>query len=260
MEVVPIKTPLVKVGDDVIDVILGAIAGAGFKVEDGDILLVADKIVATSEGRVLDLGSIKPTRKAKKLAKKYSLEPSFVELVLTEAEEIYGGVPRALLTLRNDVLIANAGIDHKNAPENSACLWPTNPNKTTKRLWKVLSEKTEKKIGLILIDSHVNPMRVGTTGLAVGIAGIKPVKDCRGLLDLYRRPLLITRMNIADDLAAAAHLVMGETSESTPLVIIRGAPVDVTDEYDPNEVVITKDDCMYMRVFLSKRKRKDKEL
>lgn len=245
-------------GDDVIKVMLEAIDKAGLKIEDGDILLVADKIVATSEGRVVNFDSVRSTRKAKKLAKKYSLEPPFVELVLREAEEIYGGVPRALLTLSNNVLIANAGIDHKNAPENSACLWSINVNETARRIWKVLSEKSGKKIGFLLIDSRVNPMRVGTTGFALAIAGIKAVKDCRGLLDLYNRPLLITRMNIADDLAAAAHLVMGETSESTPLVIIRGAPVEVTNDYDPNEVVIRRDECMFMRVFLSKRKRKDK--
>jgi len=256
--VLPIKTSLVQVGDDIINVMLEAIDNAGLKIEDGDILLVADKIVATSEGRVVNFNSIKPTRRAKTLAEKHSLEPQFVELVLREAEEIYGGVPRALLTLKNNVLIANAGIDHKNAPENSACLWSINPNETAKRVWKALSENTGKKIGFILIDSHVNPMRVGTTGFALGIAGIKPIKDCRGLLDLYNRPLVITRMNIADDLAAAAHLVMGETSESTPLVIIRGAPVEISDDYDPDEVVIAKDDCMFMSVFLSKRKRRDK--
>jgi len=257
LEVLPVKTSLVKVGDDICKVVLGAIANAGLKIEDGDVLLIADKIVATSEGRIVNYDSTKPTEKAKRLAEKYSLEPSFVEIVLREAEEIYGGVPRALLTLKNDVLIANAGVDHKNAPENSACLWSINPNETARRVWKDLS-KTGKRIGLILVDSHVNPMRVGTTGFALGIAGIKPTKDCRGLLDLYRRPLIITRMNVADDLAAAAHLVMGETSESTPIVIIRGAPVEVTGDYDPNEVIISKDDCMYMRVFLSRRTRRDK--
>jgi len=258
LEVLPIKTPLVQSGDDIIKVILEAIDNAGVKIEDGDVLLAADKIVATSEGRVVNYDVVKPSRRAKRLAEKYSLEPPFVELVLREADEIYGGVPRALLTLKNNVLIANAGIDHKNAPENSACLWSVNPNETAERIWKSLSNKTGKKIGFILIDSHVSPMRVGTTGFALGIAGIKPVKDCRGLLDLYDRPLLITRMNIADDLAAAAHLVMGETSERTPLAIIRGAPVEVADDYDPNDVVIGKEDCMYMSVFLSKRKLKDK--
>lgn len=253
LEVLPIRTSLVQVGDDIIEVILEAVDSAGLRIEDGDILLAADKIVATSEGRVVHFDSVKPKGKARKLARKYSLEPPFVELVLREAEEVYGGVPRALLTLKNNVLIANAGVDHKNAPENSACLWSVNPDETARGIWKVLCEKTGKKIGFILVDSHVSPMRIGTTGFALGIAGIKPVKDCRGLLDLYNRPLVITRINLADDLAAAAHLVMGETSERTPLVIIRGAPVQVTDDYDPSEVVMAKDQCMYMNVFLSKQ-------
>ena len=254
MEVLLVKTSFVQVGDDIIKVILEAIDNAGLTIEDGDILLVADKIVATSEGRIVDFDSVEPTRKARKLAEKHSLEPSFVELVLREAEEVYGGVPRALLTMKNDVLIANAGIDHKNAPQNSAILWPINPNDTAKRIWKALSEKAGKKIGLILVDSHVNPMRIGTTGFALGIAGIRPVKDCRGLSDLYKRPALITRINVADDLAAAAHLVMGETSEMIPLVIIRGAPVELTDDYDPYEVVIPKDDCLYMSILSVRRK------
>lgn len=258
MEALPVKTPLVHVGDDVVKVLLEAIQNSGLGIRDGDILLVADKILATSEGRIVNLDSVKPTKKARDLSKRYSLEPSFVELVLREAEEVYGGVPKALLTLKNNVLIANAGIDHKNAPQNSACLWSINPNEKAKRIWEVLSEKTGKKIGLILVDSHVNPMRVGTTGFALGMAGIKPLKDCRGLLDLYNRPPLITRINVADDLAAAAHLLMGETSESTPLVIIRDAPVEFTRDFDPNEVVIAKDDCMFMGVFLSKMKRRTK--
>jgi len=258
LEVLAAKTSFVQVGDDIVEVILDAIDSTGLKIEDGDILLVADKIVAASEGRVVDFDSVKPRGKARKLAGKYSLEPPFVELVLREAEEVYGGVLRALLTLKNNVLIANAGVDHKNAPENSACLWSINPNETARRIWKALSEKIGRKIGFILVDSHVSPMRIGTTGFALGIAGIKPVKDCRGLLDLYNRPLLITRINLADDLAAAAHLVMGETSERTPLVIIRGAPVQVTDDYDPNEVVIAKEQCMYMNVFLSRKSKRAK--
>jgi coenzyme F420-0:L-glutamate ligase/coenzyme F420-1:gamma-L-glutamate ligase len=259
LEVLPVKTPLIRVGDNIIKIMLEAIARAGLKIEDGDILIVADKIVATSEGRIINYDSIKPTKKARILAEEYFLEPPFVELVLREAEKIYGGVPRALLTLRNNVLIANAGIDHKNAPENSACLWSINPNETARKIWRVLSKKTMKKIGLILIDSHVNPMRVGNTGFALGIAGIKPIKDCRGLLDLYARSILITRLNVADDLASAAHLVMGETSERIPLVIIRGAPVEFDEKYDSNEIVMAEDECMYMKTFLNnKRKRRTK--
>ncbi len=250
MEVIPIRTPLVKKGDNVINIILNAINDAGLEIEDGDILLAADKIVATSEGRIINPNSIKPNKIAKKFAEEHSLGPSFVELVLKEAEEVYGGAHRAILTLKNNMLIANAGIDRKNAPKDSVCLWSIDPNKSAKRILKILSEKTGKKIGFILIDSHIRPMRVGTTGFALGIAGIKPIRDCRGSLDLYGRKILITRMNIADDLAAAAHLIMGESSERTPLALIRGAPVEITDNYDPDEVVIAKNECIYMRVFL----------
>jgi coenzyme F420-0:L-glutamate ligase/coenzyme F420-1:gamma-L-glutamate ligase len=252
LEVFSIKTSLVKAGDNITKLLMEAINGAGIKIRDGDILLVADKILAISEGRVVKLDSVKPTAKAKELAEKYLLEPQFVELVLREADEIYGGVPKALATLKNNVLIANAGIDHKNAPENSACLWPTNPNETAKEIWKDLSEETKRKIGVILVDSRVNPMRLGTTGFALGIAGIRPIKDCRGLLDLYGRRILITRVNVCDDLAAVAHLVMGEASECTPLVVVRGAPVELSDQYDPDEMVIEKNECLYMKFLIKK--------
>jgi coenzyme F420-0:L-glutamate ligase len=257
LEIFPIKTPLVHIGDDIIKVILESIDSAGLWIEDRDVLVVSDKIVATSEGRIINFDSVKPGRKAKELAKKYSLEPPFVELVLKEAEEIYGGVPKAIITLKNNVLIANAGIDHKNAPKNSVCLWSINPNETTKKIWKAISKKTGRKIGLILVDSHVNPMRVGTVGFALGIAGFKPTKDCRGSLDLYGRKVLITRINVADDLASAAHLVIGETTERTPLALVRGAPVEITDDYDPNEITIAREDCMYMGVFLKGKRDKN---
>jgi coenzyme F420-0:L-glutamate ligase len=258
LEIFSIKTPLVHIGDDIIKVILESIDSAGLKIEDRDVLVVSDKIVATSEGRIINFDSVKPGRKAKELAKKYSLEPPYVELVLKEAEEIFGGVPKALMTLKNNVLIANAGIDHKNAPENSACLWSINPNETTKKIWKAILKKTGRKIGLILVDSHVNPMRVGTVGFALGIAGFKPTKDCRGSLDLYGRKVLITRINVADDLASAAHLVIGETTERTPLALVRGAPVEITDDYDPNEITIAREDCMYMGVFLKGKSKRNK--
>ncbi len=250
MELLPVKTPLVIEGDNITSIILKSVKKAKIEIKDDDVLIIADKIVATSEGRNITYDSVKPSVRARRLARKYGLEPAFIELVLTEADEIYGGVHRALLTLRGDILIANAGIDHKNAPPNSACLWSVNPNKTARELWKKISKKTGKKIGLILIDSHINPMRVGTVGFALGIAGIKPLKDFRGTLDLYDRPVLITRINVVDDLAAAGHLLMGETRELTPLVIARGAPVEVTDDYSPDDVVIAKEDCMFMNVFL----------
>ena len=142
MELLPIKTPLVKEGDNITSIILESVKKAKVEIRDDDVLIVADKIVATSEGRNVVYDSVKPSIRAHRLARKYALEPAFVELVLRDADEIYGGVHRALLTLRGNILIANAGLDHKNAPPNSACLWSVNPNKTARELWKKMSKKT----------------------------------------------------------------------------------------------------------------------
>ncbi|MDQ1279812.1 MAG: hypothetical protein QG670_1074 [Thermoproteota archaeon] len=254
MELFSLKLPLVREGDNIVEILLEALKEKRLSIEDGDIIAVADKIIATSEGRILYFKDVKLTKKSLSLAKKYKLEPQFVELVLKEADEIFGGVPKAILTLKNNVLIANAGIDHKNVPNAAAVLWSVDPNKAAAKLKKEIEEKTRKRVGVILVDSHVNPMRMGTIGFALGMAGLKPIRDCRGSLDLYDKPLIITRMNVVDDLAAAAHLLMGETAERTPTVIIRDAPIELTDEYDPNEVIIPKKDCMYMRVFLGQKR------
>jgi coenzyme F420-0:L-glutamate ligase len=251
MKMIPIKVRLLKQGDNAVEELINAIQEKGFKIKNGDILAIADKIIATCAGRIVNFKNVIPSSKALALADMYQLEPPFVELVLREADEIYGGVPRAILTLKHNTLIANAGIDHKNVPQGYAALWPLNPNESAKTLWEEIQKKTGKKIGIILVDSRVNPLRMGTTGFALGLAGFNPIKDCRGKLDLYRKPLLITRINQVDDLAAAAHILIGETNERTPLVIIRGAPIEVTEDYDPNQINIPKKECLYMKNLFS---------
>lgn len=251
MKLIPIKIRLLKQGDNTVEELINAVQKNGFDLRNGDILAIADKIVAICDGRIVNLKDVTPSKKALDLAEKYQLEPPFVEMVLQEADEIYGGVPRAILTLKHNFLIANAGIDHKNVPQGYAALWPLNPNESAKTLYEEITKKTGKKIGIILVDSHVNPLRMGTTGFALGFAGFNPIKDCRGKLDLYGKPLLITRINLVDDLAAAAHLLIGETNERTPLVIIRGAPIEVTEDYDSNQIKIPKEECLYMKNLFS---------
>jgi coenzyme F420-0:L-glutamate ligase/coenzyme F420-1:gamma-L-glutamate ligase len=254
IEVIPIRTPLVERGADVAQQILRSATEAGTHLEDGDIVAVADKILAIADGRVLDYTKVEPSTRARELAERFDLEPGFVELVLREAEQVYGGVSRALLTMKHGVLVANAGIDHKNVPPNHACLWPEDPNATAKTLRDSLQRLTGKRLGVVLVDSHVAPLRMGTVGFALGLAGFEPVRDCRGALDLYGKPLLITRVNVADDLASTAHLAMGETDERIPVVIIRGAPVKVTDEYDPKAIRIPASADLYMTAFQYARK------
>jgi len=239
--------PLIQRGNDVIDIFFASLSKKGLTIKNGDIIAFSDKIIAISEGRYVNLSNVKPSPQAKILATKYELEPEFVELVIREADEILGGVPRALLTIKNNIIIANAGMDHKNAPPNSTIMWPLNPSKIAAKFRQQIESKTGKKVGVMIIDSHVIPMRMGTLGFALGLAGFRPIKDCRGKKDLYGKLLLITRINLADDLASAAHLLMGETTERKPIVLIRNSNIEITDNYDPNEIIIPKDECLFLK-------------
>jgi len=246
MQLFGIRTRLIKTGEDLVGITLEAIHGQRLTIEDGDVLIIASKAVAVVQGRVVKLASMKPSEEAKKLAEKHDMEPSYVEVVLQEAQKVYGGVSKALLTLKNNVLIANAGVDHKNAPKGCVVLWPENPHEVAEDIRKEILKRTGKRLGVLIVDSRVTPLRMGTTGVAIGIAGLEPVKDCRGDRDLYGNPLLITRQALADDLASAAHLVMGEVDERVPAVLVKDAPVNLSEKVDPDSVVIPAEECLFM--------------
>ncbi|RLG60427.1 coenzyme F420-0:L-glutamate ligase [Candidatus Geothermarchaeota archaeon] len=246
MKAIAIKSPVIRGGENIVEVILSSIKKAGEELRDGDVLAIADKVVAVASRRIARYEEITPSKRSLELSKKYCLEPEFVEIVLKEADKIYGGVFRALLTEKMGILVANAGVDRKNVPEGVVALWPKDPHEEAKRIRDEIIRRTNKKIGVILVDSRVSPLRKGTVGVAIGFSGLKPVIDVRGRKDLYGKPLRITFINVVDDLAAVAHLLMGETTEKTPIVIIRDAPVIITDDYDPEEVKMLPEECLYM--------------
>ncbi|MFQ5871236.1 MAG: coenzyme F420-0:L-glutamate ligase [Candidatus Geothermarchaeales archaeon] len=245
METVQVRTRLVVPGDDVASLILSSLKDSGIQLQDGDILAVTDKIVAVAEGRLRDLGKVTASKEAFRLADQYALEPSFVQLVLDEADRILGGVERALLTVKDGFLLANAGVDHKNAPPGHAVLWPSDASSSAKELREKIEARSGVAVGILVVDSRVNPLRMGTTGLAVAHAGFRPVEDLRGKHDLYGKPLLITYFNVADDLAAAAHMLMGERDERIPLVLMRGAPVEMVEEAG-EDGRISEAECLIM--------------
>ncbi len=252
MQLFGISTKLIRLGDNLVDVILEAIKKQGLEIEDKDLLAIASKAVAVAQKRLVKLSSIKPSKRAIRLAEKYELEPSFVEVVLQEAEKVYGGVTKTLLTLKNNMLVANAGVDRKNAPEGYAILWPMNAFGTAEKIRREILAKTGKHVGVLIIDSRITPLRMGTTALAIGVAGFKPIKDCRVERDLYSKRVYITRHALADDLASAAHLIMGETTARTPAVLIRNAPVTFSEEFNPNSMTIPAEQCLFMQSFLGK--------
>ena len=250
MHLFGIRTRLIKPKDDLVGIILDAIGKQKLTIDDGDVLVFASKVVSVAQGRLTRLDMITPSEEAKKLAEKYELEPGFVEVVLWEAEKIYGGVSGALLTLKNGVLIPNAGVDHKNAPRGFVVLLPENPRESARKIKAELFERTGRNVGVLIVDSRVTPLRMGTTGVAIGIAGFNPIKDYRAEKDLYGNQVLITRHALADDLASAAHLVMGETEGCVPAVLAKDVPISLAEETDPDLMLISEKSCLFMNCFI----------
>jgi len=252
MRLFPVKTKIIKTGSNLVETILESLQEQSLQLEDNDILALTSKIIAYAEGRVVKLSEITPSGKTKEIAQKFSLEPQFAELVLREADKIYGGVDKAVLALKDGVLTPNAGVDNKNAPVGYAVLWPKDVRNWVKHIKEEVERRTSKHIAVLIVDSGLIPLKVGTIGLALAVAGFKPVKDERGEKDIYGKPLVITQHAVADNIACAAHLLMGEAAEVTPLVVIRGAPVDFDNGiYGPEDMMMPFDQCVFMGVFLA---------
>jgi coenzyme F420-0:L-glutamate ligase len=252
LQLFEIPTRLIRQGDNLVDVILDAIKAQGLEIEDKDLLAIASKAVAVTQNRLVKLSSVESSERAELLAEKYELEPSFVEVVLRESEKVYGGVTKALLTLKHNMLVANAGVDRKNAPEGYAILWPINPHESAEKIRKEILAKTGRRVGVLIVDSRITPLRMGTTALAIGVAGFKPIEDCRVERDLYNKRIYITRHALADDLASAAHLIMGETTTRIPAVLIRNVQVTFSEEFTPNSMTIPAEQCLFMQSFSGK--------
>ena len=248
MILLKIRMNLVVPYSNLTTVVLKAISEQNLEINDGDILALASKAVATAENRIRELVSVKPTKKAEKIGARFGLDPRFAELVLLEADHVIWGVPKALLTQKNNILIPNAGVDQKNAPKGCVVLWPSNPDMVAEKIRNEICKRTGKRIGVLIVDSHVTPLRMGTTGITIGLAGFEPIRDYRTKKDLYSRSILMTTHAIADDLAGAAHLVMGESSEQTPAVLIRNAPVTLA-KADGSALVIPRQQCLFASHF-----------
>jgi coenzyme F420-0:L-glutamate ligase/coenzyme F420-1:gamma-L-glutamate ligase len=249
LKLIAVKTRVVKAGDDLVDLVLESLKAQGLQLEDNDVLALTSKVVSSSEGRTVKLSNVKPSKEAEKLAKKYSLKPEFAELILREADRVCGGVERAVLTLKNGVMAANAGIDNKNVPSDYAVLWPNDPAASAKEVRDRISQRTGKDVAVMIVDSGLVPLRIGTTGLALAVAGFKPIRDSRGSKDLFGKSIVITRQAVADDLASAAHLLMGEATEKTPLVLIKDAPLDFDEGvYGSADMMMPFKECIFMNI------------
>jgi len=248
MQLLGIKTPLIKPGDDISGVLSKAMKKADIKPRDNDILVLAESAVATAEGRVVKLESITPGKKAIELSKLYENDPRKMELIMRESDEILGGIPGVVVAITRGVLSPSAGIDNSNAPEGHVVLLPENPKRSAIEIREKLMKEYNCNIAVIIGDSRTQPLRLGCVGIALGCAGIEPVEDARGRKDLFGKPLLITRRATADNLVSAAQVIMGEADESIPAVLIRDAPVRFI-EGSEDIPTIPKEECLYFGCF-----------
>jgi coenzyme F420-0:L-glutamate ligase/coenzyme F420-1:gamma-L-glutamate ligase len=230
--------PLIRHGDDLADRIVGTLPKNDIHLEDGDVLVIAQKIVSKAEGRIVNLARVIPTQRAIELAQRTEKDPRLVELVLQESNEVLRTRPGTIIVEHKlGFVCANAGIDHSNVapplskgeePGVSAEEWilllPENPDRSAERIRRVIQSKTGRRVGILIIDSHGRAWRNGTVGTAIGIAGLPGLQDLRGEPDLFGFTLRITQVGVADELAAAASLIMGQAAEGTPIVHVRGFP------------------------------------
>jgi coenzyme F420-0:L-glutamate ligase/coenzyme F420-1:gamma-L-glutamate ligase len=219
---------MVQPGDDVGRLLSDAVRAAGIELSADDAVVVTSKILSKAEDRSVDLRTVEPRPEAVELAARTDKEPALVELVLRESTSVVRAVPGVLIVRhRLGFTSANAAIDRSNADgsEHTALLMPLDPDASAARIRAALNRAFGVDVAVVVSDTHGRPWRRGNVGVAVGVAGLAPLVDKTGAVDLFGRELKATLIPMADQLAGAAALVSGETDEGLPVVIVRGAAV-----------------------------------
>lgn len=248
LTVQPVQAPMQSRPFDLLQALIDSLNRAEISLQDGDVIAVSSKYAAIAEGRVFELDEVRPSNRAQELAKRYGMDAAVAQLVLDEAGHIFGGIKMGfLLTARLGIISPNAGLDRSNIPSGQVVLLPADPYGTAETLRRQLGRHSRCRIGLILTDSWLMPGRYGTTGVALAMAGFKPIKDERGKMDLFGNPMTVTQVGIADSLAVCAQAVMGERDEATPFALVRGAKIELTDERrSVADVSIPWQQCIYI--------------
>ena len=239
IELIPVPgIPMVQPGDDLGVIIADAIQSAGLRLQFRDVVVVAQKIVSKAEGRYADLDEVTPSADAMGLASQVEKDPRLVEIILRESQSVLRMRPGLMIVNHKlGFVMANAGVDHSNLDSDGATervlLLPENPDVSSASLKDLLDERFATQVGVIVNDSVGRAWRIGTVGVALGVAGLPAVLDLRGADDLFGRTLEVTQTGFADVVASSATLLMGEGAEGLPVVVVRGldwsaAATDVT--------------------------------
>ena len=225
MQIIPLYIEKeIQLSDDLSELIL-----ASTDLADGDILVVAQKIISKQEGRIVDLSTVTPSLLAEGISSQYQKDPRIVELILSETKRIVRMENTILIVeTHGGFICANAGIDESNVKEGYATLLPINSDISAQTIRYKILEQTNKNIAVIISDTFGRPFRMGQTNCAIGISGLNPILDYAGTLDSFKKILRITAIAIADELSSAAELVMGKTLKC-PVAIIRDYSFDIEE-------------------------------
>jgi len=252
-----IRTGLVREGDDLVLILVESIghSGAG-EFRDGDVLVIAETALATAEGHVIRLDTITPGPESIEMGAIYGMDPRLVEVVRRESNSIVGGIRGFLLCMKNGTLLPNAGIDASNAPPGCVIPLPPRPDESARRVRERIHSMCGVNVAVIIADSRTHAMRMGCGGVAIGCSGIPSVVDDRGRCDLFGRTLEVTKQALADNIASAAEIVMGEADEATPAAVLRGLgfPIGNYEGVEP----IAADECLFMGLIAGKKGGKGK--
>jgi len=243
--------PLIRQNDNLADILLKSLQETNVDLQDDDILVLAQKIVSKAEGRMRNIVEVTPSIRAIELAGQTQKDARVVELMLEESNEILRTrIGAIIVEHRLGFVCANAGIDHSNVTglgnekEEHVLLLPENPDESARKLREEIRQKTGVNIGVMIIDSHGRAWRNGTVGICIGLSGIPAVMDERGWKDLFGYTLQITVVGVADELAAAASLMMGQAAEGIPAVHVRGFPYPL-GEGSLKELIRPKESDMF---------------
>ena len=233
------------------DEFVRSLEAEGDQLREGDVLVIASKVVAMEQRAAVELAEVNPSQWAEELGNQAKLDPRVAQLVIEESGgEIYGSVPKAILAKTKFGISANAGIDLSNAPSGWALLLPRDPDTYAEEFRKKLWQRFHLDIPVIIADSRTIPLRRGTTGIAIGLSGMDPVIDERGQEDLYGYEMQITTRAVADNLATVANLLMGETNERTPFAVISGADFIRSERATLKSTLMPSDQCIYFAPFM----------
>jgi len=242
------SVPLVKAGDNLADLIISVARNEKVALSHGDIVVVTHKIVSKAEGRIVQLSGVKPSGRAKQLSKATQRDPRLVELVLRESKRVVKASPGILIVQnRQGFVCINAGVDKSNVQGKDAyALLPFDSDTSARGIRSEIKKSTGKNVGVVICDTYSRPFRRGQVVFAVGVAGVGLFRDYRGKKDLFGYVLKVKNSAIADEIASAAELVMGQGAEAVPVAIVKGfMGVKVTPNHSANELLISEQEDLF---------------